>query len=286
MAASFPEIAYSNTHSASTTACEPDRMLEVIDKGAVSDAHPVPLLFVHGSWHGAWCWDEYFLGFFADRGYRALAVNVRGHGNSPTPKSLRWCSIADYVSDVVSVASGLPAGPVVIGHSLGGFVVQKYLESNDAPAGVLLASMPPRGALPFTLRLTRRLPWLTAKAIFTGDSLSCVDTAELAHAAFFAPQTPRDDVVRHAVRLQQESQRTGFDGMFLNLPRPKRVTAPMLVLGGELDRCFTQKEVRATARAYGTEAEILPGMAHDMMLEPDWAAVAQRIDSWLGGRGL
>ena len=261
-------------------------MLEVIDKGAASDAHPVPLLFVHGAWHGAWCWDEYFLSFFADEGYRALAVNLRGHGNSPTSKPLRWCSIAEYVDDVVSVAATLPTPPVVLGHSLGGFVVQKYLEANEAPAGVLLASMPPRGALPFTLRLIRRLPWLSAKSMFTGKSLCCFATPELAHDAFFSPRTRRDDVVRHAARLQQESQRATLDGMFLNLPKPKRVTAPILVLGGELDRCFTQKEVHATARAYGTEAEIFLGMGHNMMLEPDWAAVAQRIDGWLGGRGL
>ena len=41
-------------------------MLEVIDKGACSESHPAPLLFVHGAWHAAWCWDENFLGFFAD----------------------------------------------------------------------------------------------------------------------------------------------------------------------------------------------------------------------------
>ncbi|MDT5299344.1 MAG: hypothetical protein QOG79_2586, partial [Mycobacterium sp.] len=28
-------------------------MLEVIDKGTCSEAHPVPLLFVHGAWHAA-----------------------------------------------------------------------------------------------------------------------------------------------------------------------------------------------------------------------------------------
>ncbi len=261
-------------------------MLEVIDKGSVSDAHPIPLLFVHGAWHGAWCWDEYFLSYFADEGYRALAVNLRGHGNSPTAKALRWCSIVEYVEDVASVAAGLPAAPVMIGHSLGGFVVQKYLESNAAPAGVLLASMPPRGVFPCLLRLTRRLPWLTTKALLTGDSLSCVATPELAHDAFFSPQTRRDDVARHAARLQQESQRVTFDGMFLNRPKPKRVGTPMLVLGGELDRCFTPKEVHATARAYGTEAEIFPGMGHNMMLEPDWATVAQRIRGWLSARGL
>ncbi|PRC62971.1 alpha/beta hydrolase, partial [Mycobacterium sp. ITM-2017-0098] len=36
-------------------------MLEVIDKGSASAAHPAPLLFVHGAWHAAWCWDEHFL---------------------------------------------------------------------------------------------------------------------------------------------------------------------------------------------------------------------------------
>jgi pimeloyl-ACP methyl ester carboxylesterase len=48
-------------------------MLEVIDKGSVTESHPVPLLFVHGARHGAWCWDEHFLDFFADRGYACYA---------------------------------------------------------------------------------------------------------------------------------------------------------------------------------------------------------------------
>ena len=58
-------------------------MREVIDKGSCSEAHPAPLLFVHGSWHGAWCWDEHLLDFFADKGYRAVALSLRGHGEAP-----------------------------------------------------------------------------------------------------------------------------------------------------------------------------------------------------------
>src|SRR5262245_13015859 len=102
--------------------------LEVVDKGSPTTEHPEPLLFVHGAWHAAWCW-EYFLDFFAERGYLALALSLRGHGGSATPKRLRGCSLADYVDDVESVAATLPAKPVVIGHSLDGFVVQKYLET-------------------------------------------------------------------------------------------------------------------------------------------------------------
>jgi pimeloyl-ACP methyl ester carboxylesterase len=77
-----------------------------------------------------------------------------------------------------------------------------------------------------------------------------------------------------------------LDLMMLDRPQPKLVTTPLLVPGAEYDGICTPKEVRATARAYRTEAEIFPDMGHDMMLEPGWAAVAERIHSWLGTRDL
>lgn len=42
-------------------------MLEVIDKGSTTEAHPVPRLFVGGAYHAALCWAENVLGFFAAR---------------------------------------------------------------------------------------------------------------------------------------------------------------------------------------------------------------------------
>lgn len=261
-------------------------MLEVIDRGSASETHTTPLLFVHGAWHSAWCWDEHFLNFFADRGYRALALSLRGHGSSPSRKPLRACSIADYVEDVASVADGLASRPVVIGHSLGGFVVQKYLESHDAPAGVLMASMPPKGNLGSGLRWLKQHPWHFAKIVTTGKSLAYVNTLELARERFFSAQLPDAQVVDYAARLQEESTRIGLDCLVLNLPRPKRVTTPLLVLGGGSDAAHTASEVRATARAYRTRAEFFPDMGHDMMLEPGWAGVAERIQTWLGARGL
>jgi pimeloyl-ACP methyl ester carboxylesterase len=261
-------------------------MLEVIEKGACSTSHPVALLFVHGAWHAAWCWDEHFLDFFADKGYRALAVSVRGHGNSSTSKPLRNCSIADYVDDVSQVADSLPTTPVVIGHSAGGFVVQKYLELHHAPAAVLVASTPCRGLFRCVMRLMRRRPWRTTRMIVTGRSLDRFNTPELVREAFFCAKTPEALVVRYAARLQEESARVGYDQLLLNLPRPKRVSTPTLVLGAADDACFSPKEVRATARAYRTEADIFAGMGHDMMLEPGWTAVAERIDRWLGTHRL
>jgi pimeloyl-ACP methyl ester carboxylesterase len=61
-------------------------MLEVIDKGSSTESHPVPLLFVHGGYHAAWCWDENFLDYFVGKGFRAVAVSLRGHGRSTLSK--------------------------------------------------------------------------------------------------------------------------------------------------------------------------------------------------------
>ncbi|NDP38037.1 MAG: alpha/beta hydrolase [Rhodoferax sp.] len=63
--------------------------------------------------------------------------------------------LADYVGDVAQVARQLSAAPIVIGHSMGGLVVQKYLQMHGAPAGVLMASIPPTGVLRTALHLAR-----------------------------------------------------------------------------------------------------------------------------------
>ena len=167
-------------------------MIELIDKGECTESHPVPLLFVHGAWHGAWCWDEHFLGFFANNGYRAVAPNLRGHGGSPISKPLNKCTIADYVEDVRSLAQSLPATPVLIGHSMGGFVVQKFLESREVPAAVLLSSASPRTWMRRTAPLVARHPWLGLRATMTRNTLVMYPNAARVRETFFLrTHTPR-----------------------------------------------------------------------------------------------
>ena len=87
-----------------------------------------PLLFIHGAYTAAWCWEEHFLPFFAAAGYPAYAVSLSGHGASPGRKHLDSFSIADYVKAVATVVATLPAPPVLGGHSRCGFVLPKYRE--------------------------------------------------------------------------------------------------------------------------------------------------------------
>jgi len=234
------------------------------------------ILLVHGAWHGPWCWTH-----FAERltacGHRVRTVELRGHDR---PRGRIWHRVRHYVEDVERAAAGFPAPPVLVGHSLGGLVVQKYLEHHPAPGAVLMASIPPWGTIGAIARLFRQHPMVWLKANLLLRLKPFVSTAKLVRGLFFTPRTPQTIVDTCFTRLQDESYLAFIDTMVV-LPQPRRVDAPMLVLGAEEDAFFTVDEVRRTARAYRTEAEIFPGMGHDMMLDTDWPKVADRIDAWL-----
>ena len=255
--------------------------LELISKTPPAGAHATPLLFVHGAWHGAWCWDEGFLDFFAARGFAAHALSLRNHGESDRAGGLRLRRIGEYVADVEAVARSLPQPPAIIGHSMGGFVTQHYLARHAAPAAALLASVPPGGVLRTTLKLARRHPLAFLKANATWSLWPFVATPALAKEAFFSPDMSDSATTAHWRKLQDESWLAFLDMLAFDLPRPETVKTPLLVLGGARDTIFSPDEVGATARAYGVAAEILPGLAHDMMLDAGWEAAAQRIADWL-----
>jgi len=258
--------------------------LEIIEAGS-SGGGGRPLLFVHGAFAGAWCWSRHFLPYFAAQGFRACAVSLSGHGRSPGRERLDGFSIADYVRDLEQAVGTVGGDPVLVGHSMGGFVVQKYLERASAPGVVLMASVPPQGLLSASIALAFSNPGLFAdlnSMLHRGRA----SFASLQHALFASP-VALDELQAYYRLMQPESQRAMWDMTFFDLPRlrPGRCP-PMLVLGAERDILVPPAQVEEAARAYGTQAEIFPGMGHVMMLETDWRKVADRIIAWIGAGGL
>src|SRR6185437_8398609 len=132
--------------------------LEVISRQPVIPTRKPPILFVHGAWHGAWCWAEHFLPHFADQGFPVHALSFRAHGDSVGNRKPRGKRITQYAADVAQVAEKLGQPPILISHSMGALVAEKYLEQHPALAAVYLAPVPPQGVLGTTLRIVRRHP--------------------------------------------------------------------------------------------------------------------------------
>ncbi len=239
----------------------------------------LPLLFVHGAFIGAWCWDEHFLGYFAERGYEAWAVDLRGHGDGETPDDL--ASVDDYVADVLLAAERMGAPPVLIGHSMGAIVAQRAMRRAAARAVALLAPVPPQGLLGSSFMLAASNPEIFNEINKMQFFDGVTGSPALLRQAIFSPQLPAEAVNRYLRRMRHESRRALFD---LSWPQHfwiNRTQSPLHVIGAAGDLFFPPPLVEATAALHDARAEIVPDVAHALMLDVNWEQVAKRLHDWL-----
>jgi alpha-beta hydrolase superfamily lysophospholipase len=108
-----------------------------------------------------------------------------------------------------------------------------------------------------------------------------VKTTERARELFFSAGLDDESVRKYQAKLTDDSFRVFVEMVFFVRPDLKKIKArgtPLLVLGGDADRSISRSEVASTARFYDAETYSFPGQAHDLMLEPGWEKVAERID--------
>ena len=179
------------------------------------------ILLVHGAWHGPWCWDG-FAQRLAGAGHDVRTVRLRGHDGSP---GRLWYRVSDYVRDVSEAANRFPESPVVVGHSLGGLVVAKYLERGRAKGAVLLAPIPQAGSLTAIIRLASRHPLVLARANLTLRLRPFVTSRALVRELFFTPDTSQPLVDDVWGRLQDESYLAFLDTLWCG-PGPARSACP------------------------------------------------------------
>lgn len=244
-----------------------------------------PLLFVHGAYVGAWCWAEHFLPWFAERGYEAHALSLRGHGKSGGHDRLHGFGLGDYVDDLEVAVRALPRPPVVIGHSMGSLVVQKYLERGKAtlPAVVHACPVPPYGLLPSTFQLAFFRPGLFTEinALAGGHSVSRSALAQ----ALFSGTVEAERIDRYYARMQGESRRALMDLTIWGLPQLWRMPrVESLVLGAEHDALISPSLAQSAASLLGAQYRLLEGMGHAVMLETEWQRAAGVILEWVEGR--
>jgi alpha-beta hydrolase superfamily lysophospholipase len=146
--------------------------------------------------------------------------------------------------------------------------------------------VPPQGVLGLATRIWSRHPWVSMRSLPVGNLTGFIGTAALVREHLFSANTPDEIVESCAARVQPEPVRASLVDPLFRRVKTTRISTPMLVLGAGDDGLVTKAEVRATAKAYNTDAEFFPDMGHNMMQESGWAGVAQRIHAWLATREL
>ncbi|MBX3662067.1 MAG: alpha/beta hydrolase [Burkholderiales bacterium] len=238
-----------------------------------------PLLFVHGAFCGAWCWEEHFLPFFAGRGYDAWAVDLRGHAGNCEVAGL--ASIEDYVDDVLAAVRMIGSPPVLLGHSMGAVVAQRAWRRAQVPALGLLAPVPLQGLLGSSLMLALNSPEIFIEINSLQMHSGLHPASDRLRQAIFSTELPPREARAYLRRMRQESQRALFDLCWPQQPWIEPADIPLRVFTAERDRLFPPQTLAGTAQWHGAEMEMLPGVAHALMLDAGWRQAATRIADWL-----
>jgi non-heme chloroperoxidase len=248
----------------------------------VEDAAPAsrpPILFIHGTFAGAWQFEE-LQRYFAALGYPSHAINLRGHhGSRPVP-DLGRVSVLDYVDDALPVARAL-GRPIVVGHSMGGLVAQKLAEAGVTSAAVLLCAAPPKGISIFSPSLfVKQLKH--AREILLSHPIM-PDARDINDLAF--NRIPPAERPALLARLVPESGRAGREMSFGAIAvDEQKVRCPVLSISAEDDRFVVARVGRQIARKYRADHLHFTGHGHFITGEPGWEAVAAEVARWLERR--
>ena len=82
-------------------------------------------VLVHGAWHGGWCWSE-TKALLESQGHCVEAPDLPSHGNDST--DVNDVTLANCVDRVVASVENLEGKVVLVGHSLGGFIISAVAE--------------------------------------------------------------------------------------------------------------------------------------------------------------
>ena len=256
------------------TADQPRLHLRVVP-GADADAQPV--VFFHGAWHASWVWAEW-LPRFAAAGFYPVAPDLRGHGESAG--SWKKARLADYVTEARDLANRLDREPVLVGHSLGGLIIQHLVTERVFPAAVLIAPIPGRYPPHVIARFALRHPLVMARANLSRDLKALVATPELVRETLFGPETPEETIRACHERLTGASP-VLFREMVQRPPGGPRPGTPTAIVAPAADASFMPAMQRALARKLGAEVFEIERAGHDVLLEPTATKVIDLIVSWL-----
>ena len=244
------------------------------------------LYWVHGlGEHGGR--HAHVAGVLAENGWRMIVADLRGHGRSGgVPTYVK--SFNDYADDIATIWEQLglnDAPPVLLGHSMGGLVAVRTVQTGSVKPSALVLSSPLLGLKlrvnPVTVMLGRILVNFYPTVRFSNG----IDPANMTRDSEFASLRRGDALINKTVTagwfvaMQSALKAAKLDA--------SKVSLPVLALQGGDDR--TTDPVALSDwwdRIQSTEKELVvfPNHVHELFFEPDWRETTLQMLNWLEER--
>jgi pimeloyl-ACP methyl ester carboxylesterase len=253
------------------------------------------ILLIPGLWMAPNSWGL-FRGLYEKEGYRVLAPawphmhgSVEDIRRDPVELGgMGLGEIADYYAEMIDE---LEEAPILIGHSMGGLIVQMLLSRGLGGVGIAIDSATPKGIY--------RLPWSTLKANrrILSNPLNYWRPVTLTFGQFryaFAHVMPEREaraayeayVVPGPGRPIFQVATGNFNPWAANRVNfRKHDRAPLLLIAGEKDRLVPAVLTRSNFHLYRhstalTAFKEFPGRSHLLIAQVGWEEVAEYALTW------
>ena len=250
------------------------------------------VVFITGAFISHTCWDEWVT-YFEEAGYHCLApawphkdLPSEELLNRPAHDAIELNKIGSLTDHFAAVVAALPEKPILIGHSLGGLVVQLLLQRGLGAAGVAIHSFPPQGVNRYRFSFLKVI-WGTMM-LFTSNretylmsfrkwkytianGLTCDEQKEL-YYKYVIPESKK--IIRDTFKCA-----TKID---FKLPH-----APLLFTSGTSDKLVPASlnyyNFKNYATGYPVTYAAFKGHTHLVFGHAAWKVEADFILHWLGG---
>ncbi|WCT10337.1 alpha/beta hydrolase [Mucilaginibacter jinjuensis] len=252
---------------------------------------PKTIVFITGAFVSSDCWNEWKL-YFEQQGYHILvpawpykdapACTLRQRHPDADVAGQRLTNLTAYFAAIVEK---LPEAPVLIGHSMGGLIVQLLIQKGLAAAGIAIHSLQPKGI--FTFKLSFYKAGWAALGFFTDTRKSYLMSFTQWQYAFTNGMSFEVQKEAYYNLLVPESKLlvrdATTDAAKVDFDRPH---APLLFLSGSADHFIPASLNYANYKKYThqqsvTEYKEFAGRNHFVLGQPGWQEHAEYILNWL-----
>ena len=173
-----------------------------------------PILFLHGSFHSAWCYQEHFMPYFCNCGYDCFAISLRGTKASAVSTDVKSVKIEEHLRDVSFILDQIfrknNQRPIVVAHSFGGLLLMKILEMPEMrdviSLAIFLCSIPPSGNGAMTKRFLVKSPLLSLKIVWGFVLRGVTTNADLCRELFFDSKLNADLLTQYMTHFKEDSK--------------------------------------------------------------------------------
>jgi len=247
------------------------------------------IVFIHGMFQNPKSWNKW-IEFFSAKGYNCIAPAWPMHEGEPIelrhnpPAGLGDLHLQTIVDEMEDIVTSLDERPILIGHSVGGLIVQLLVEKGLAEIGVPISSVAPNAMLAFDWGFMKNSALIANP--FKGNEPFYMDL-ESFHGAFCNTMSMEETERAYNEYATHDSRNVlrdcmGADGQIdVDMPH-----APLLFIAGEKDEIMPTELTKRNSEAYTDEVSIseykeFPNRGHYICGQPGWEEVAEYVYDWL-----